>query len=322
MLRGCTSLKSLPDSFSISSRATNVEEMFYNCPSLTSLPATLSLSTLPDKAKGTALTMLALPDATEKVVTVYAGDDLSMLSVDGTDAVAYWSDNYDRVLCTAGGKPDAVKSVSFVVSDPVTGASKAWTTVTAEGGVLERPVDPVLYGYAFDGWYRDNSFTTDSKVVFDENNSMQVDADAVLYGRYMLQTRYQIPTKAKVKIDPTGKIAPADVQMRSFTPVPLTVSRVTCEATNAASEIIDPADLQKIAVTLTAENDLWPTYVAVGKGAGLSDAFALPTAQPGAPGVLNYSIGLDIPDASVVKLWRDGWSTDLVLLKYTVEPAA
>ena len=109
--------------------------------------------------------------------------------------------------------------------------------------------------------------------------------------------------------------------MRSFTPVPLKVTDVSCDAANAASEIVGPADIQNIAATILPEGAKRALPLGVGESGTLS-SLVLPAAQPGAPGVLNYSIGLDIPDASVVKLWRDGWSTDLVCLKYTMEPAA
>ena len=326
MFEGCTSLKALPEGFAFSNAANlnDVSSMFGGCTSLSSLPSTLELAGMGGVAGvGTMFGGVGAAGygSENGLPTYYAGEDLSKLGPTSADASTYWLSNYGRALFTAASKPAGTHTVCFVLVDPATGEAETWMSVSTDNAKISRPADPALYGYAFDGWYRNNSFTADSKVMFDENNAMLVDGNLMLFGKYTLQTMYQIPTKAKVKLDPTGKTTSADVQMRSFTPVPLKVTDVSCDAANAASEIVGPADIQNIAATILPEGAKRALPLGVGESGTLS-SLVLPAAQPGAPGVLNYSIGLDIPDASVVKLWRDGWSTDLVCLKYTMEPAA
>ena len=325
MFEGCTSLKSLPESFSIPASVKTIRNMFLDCPRLTYLPASLDISALSAEAKASAETLFGFSakaeGVSEFVPTVYAGSELSKLSLDGgaEDAtVAFWSTNYRRTLSTQASKPDTMRTVSFVLIDPVTGKAQPWTSANTEEGKITRPTDPSLFGYAFNGWYTDPECTT--KFAFDDAGSASVSADTVLYGTYKLIVSYDAPLKAKVKLDPTGNTTPVDVQMKSFTPVPLKVSNVSCEAAAMASEILDPTDLQGIAAEIYPEGSKRPLYLSVGES-DTSSKLALPAAQPGAPGVLNYAIGLDIPDASMVKLWHDGWSTDVMKLTYTVEPA-
>ena len=147
-------------------------------------------------------------------------------------------------------------------------------------------------------------------------------AEGVLYGTHSLIMKYDIPVKAQVTLDATGAVTPADVRIKSFTPVPLAVSRVSCTAANSSSDVMDSDDLLKVSVSITPEGAAYPVRVSPGGWTGTNQAVALPAAESGKPGELGCSIGLDIPDASKVKFWRDGWSTDLVKLEYTVEAAS
>lgn len=315
MFRHCHALVSLPSGFALPENPEIVEYMFYNCTSLTSIPASLNLKALKEKGVLSIHTIFAFhPDQqpVPDLVTYYAGAEEDVLGKD------YWKANYcGRDLKTnAADLPTGVHTATFKTK--ITGEQE-WTTwqtvLTDASGKVADPLLSGKFGYAFDGWYTDPQCTT--KFAFDTGT---LSADSELYGTYKLIVSYDAPLKAKVKLDPTGKTTPVDVQMKSFTPVPLKVSNVSCEAAPAASEILDPADLQGVAAEIYPEGSKRPLYLSVGDS-DTSSKLALPAAQPGAPGVLNYAIGLDIPDASVVKLWHDGWSTDVMLLTYTVEPA-
>lgn len=314
MFSACASLATLPEGFAFEdpSVLTNVANMFSGCTSLAVLPASLDLRGMPSACEG--VDKMFNVDGTA-LATFVAGGDLAKLSVAGSDAASYWLANYNRKLVTNTEDLGGVVTVTFKTK--LVGETEWFTWQTMLSDASGRVSDPLFsgkFGYAFDGWYTDPECT--QKFDFETDT---LSGDASLYGTHVLIVSYEAPAKAKVKMDVTGKTTSADVQIRSHTPVPLKVSQVSCTATNAASEVMDPADLQDIAVSLLTEGSKWPTYVQPGGQALLS--LALPAAKPGSPGVLNCTVGLAIPNASVVKLWGDGWSTDLVRLTYTVEPA-
>ena len=187
----------------------------------------------------------------EGLATYYAGADLSKLSVDGTDAVSYWSGIYGRSLQLAADKPESVKTVSFVVVDPLTGASKTWATVVAGGGVVQKPSDPALFGYTFDGWYTDPAFTASSRFEFDEDGAAAVSSDTTLHGRYTLVLDVDVPLASKVEIDAAGNVEAAAFDVVSRTPVAVSFSQVTSAAAPGASKLVPRAeDLAKVTLDL------------------------------------------------------------------------
>ncbi|WP_180953031.1 leucine-rich repeat protein [Eggerthella timonensis] len=317
MFEGCPSLAALPDGFCFDNPAllTDVSGMFKGCSSMMTLPASLDVTGIPSTCAGLD-TMFKV--AAGPLSTYVIGGDLSKLAVLGNDATSYWSTKYNRTLVTDPSDLGGAKPVTFKTK--VVGEQE-WTTwqtmLTDQAGALADPRYAGRFGYAFDGWYADADCT--QKFVFGET---PLPAEGVLYGTHSLIVKYEIPIEAQVTLNALGEVAPADVRMKSFTPVPLAITQVKCAPVNSSSDIMDSADLQAVAATLLPEGAKRPLFVEVGETAGTSSkAFSVPEAKPGAPGVFNYAIGLDIPDASKVKLWRDGWSTDLVTLEYTVAPA-
>ncbi|WP_101722021.1 leucine-rich repeat protein [Eggerthella timonensis] len=317
MFRGCSSLAALPDGFALEnpSALTDVNGMFENCSSLTTLPASLDVSGIPATCTGLD-TMFKIGSG--KLSTYVLGGDLAKLSVGGNDAESYWLTTYNRKLVTDPAELGGAKAVTFKTK--VVGEQE-WTTwqtmLTDQAGALADPQYSGRFGYAFDGWYADADCT--QKYVFGKT---PLPAEGVLYGTHSLIMKYDIPVKAQVTLDATGAVTPADVRIKSFTPVPLAVSRVSCTAANSSSDVMDSDDLLKVSVSITPEGAAYPVRVSPGGWTGTNQAFALPAAESGKPGELGCSIGLDIPDASKVKFWRDGWSTDLVKLEYTVEAAS
>lgn len=315
MFANCSALMALPDKFTVplDGKIKAVTGMFSNCSKLTALPENFDFpSSNVDGVWVDRVQMFRCTcgDASHRVETYYSGRSESVKALP-------WGDFHRTLVANSVDLPAGIHEVSF--NTKIVG-ERAWSTyqtvLTDASGKVSDPLLSGKYGYAFDGWYTDPECT--NKYDF---NTGTFDINAELYGIYSLRVSYELPLKAKVKLDATGKTTPVDVQMRSFTPVPLKVADVSCDAANAASEIVSPSDIRDIAATILPEGAKRALPLGVGESGTLS-SLVLPAAQPGVPGVLNYSIGLDIPDASVVKLWRDGWSTDLVLLKYTVEPAA
>ena len=318
MFKNCTSLKSLPDGFAVPTTVTDARQMFYNCPSLTRLPATLDLAALPAEAKATAATMFWLPDDVGELLTVYAGSDLAKLGIDGTDAAAYWSKNFHRTLTTSAGKPDTVKEVSFVVADPSTGESKAWTTVAVGSGALSRPTDPSLFGYAFDGWYEDPSFSAASRLAFGEDGTAKVDRDMTLYGCYVLRVSYDIPVAAKVTIDASGGIEPAPVTFRSFTPKPLLLKSVaTSEAPGAAR--LFPVEAERGGIEVLVGVGARVSRVPLGGSENYLGE--LPAAEPTVPGKAEGSLSFDRHGAQIDYQPGDD-ITSFAKLEWTVEVAS
>ena len=313
LFKGCSSLQSLPEGFRMPSSLKWIKQIFYGCKSLCFLPSTLTFSNMSTEAVGLLNEAFLVPSG-DPVPTYYSGSASAVTPSEG-----YWGTQNRTLVTNSADLPTGTYKATFKTKVFGDAEWTTWQTVlTDASGNVADPLLSGKFGYAFDGWYTDPECKSESKFDFDVD---KLSTDTELFGVYKLVVSYEVPTKAKVKLDATGKTTPVDVQMRSFTPVPLKVADVSCDAANAASEIVSPSDIRDIAATILPEGAKRALPLGVGESGTLS-SLVLPAAQPGAPGVLNYSIGLDIPDASVVKLWRDGWSTDLVLLKYTVEPAA
>ena len=319
MFRGCTSLSSLPESFSVPETIEDVSQMFRNCTRLTWLPASLALSCVSGVSGAETMFDFTGEFSFEHGLrTYYAGSDLAKLSIDGTDAAAYWLKNFHRTLATSADKPDTVKEVSFVVADPTTGENKAWTTVGVEGGVFSRPADPARFGYAFDGWYENPAFSPASRVAFGEDGTAKVDRDLALYGRYVLRVSYDIPVAAKVTIDASGDVEPAPVAFRSFTPELLLLKSVAAAEAPGAAKLF-PVEAERGGIEVLVGVGTRASRVPLGG----SERYLgeLPAAEPTAPGEVEGSLSFDRHGAQIDYQPGDD-ITSFAKLEWTVEVAS
>ena len=212
--------------------------------------------------------------------------------------------------------PDRIHPVTFktqVVGDSTWATYQ--TVLSDASGKVADPGIPSKFGYAFSGW------KTEEGTVFDFANDA-VNGDMTLYGTYTMITEYEVPLKAKVSVDATGKATPAVVQMRSFTPAPLKVSSIWCNFEKSATDVLDQATLDRTAVTVAMPLGANPQLLNDDSGVMPGKA-TLPAATSSAsPGILEYSLGMSLPDDALVKFWGDGWTTPVAKLTYTVGPAS
>ena len=328
----CSSLSALPEGFRFEGDPPGilkVHDLFFGCSSLTTLPASLDLTKL-GEAEGFNSENLFGGMAPDQTLLTYYPGDLSKLypgEADHTadEVKAYWLSKFRRVLVGPDDAlPDAgMRKVEFKTCEVGPGGvASEWapytTAVTDAAGGFKAPDAPSRYGYLFDGWYKDPECT--AKFVLDGDGAGSVSNDTVLYGRLTMKVEVEVPARATIAIDASGTVTPAVVKMRSFAPVPLRVAGVSCEVANSAAEVMAPEDMQGVVATILPEGDSYAFPVSPGGSSGTPGSFAVPAAKPGAPGVLNYSVGLHLPDPSKVLFWNDGWSTDFLRLVYTVEP--
>lgn len=356
MFQSCKSLRSLPSSFAIPGSVTNVQAMFYECmelqslpegfkfedvskiadasqmfnacPKLVSLPSTLDLSGLSAEKGFNELLFDArgyTPEA--PVQTYFAGGDVSKLAPASVtnDPAAYWKANFSRELVTSEeGLPEGVCAVAFNLQAPGSaGFSLKETLLTDASGMLADPGVPERFGYAFSGWCTNQECTASSKFDFTKSVAEQgLAAPYMLYGKYTLITRVEVPVKATIPLSASGESRPVAVQMRSFTPVPLEVTSINSVEGLAADEIFPEAETRenlKLKLMPGLPPDAANAYELGLTGTVAPSGFDMTAAQNAvSPGILDYSVGLVVPEGAKIGIRLYGFTTTIADLTYEV----
>lgn len=356
MFQSCKSLRSLPSSFTIPGSVTNAQAMFYECmelrslpegfkfedvskiadvgqmfnacPKLVSLPSTLDLSGLSVEKGFNELLFGArgyTPDA--PLTTFYAGGDASKLAPASVtnDPAAYWKANFSRELVTSEeGLPEGVSAVAFNLQAPGMSDFSTWQTLlTDASGMLADPGVPERFGYAFSGWCTNQECTASSKFDFTKSVADQgLTAPCVLYSKYKLITRVEVPVKATLPLSASGESQPVAVQMRSFTPVPLEVTAINSKESLVADEIFPEAATRenlRLKLMLGLPPDAANAYELGLTGAVTPSGFDMAAAQNAvSPGILDYSIGLVVPEEAKIGIRLYDFTTTIADLTYEV----
>lgn len=330
MFYECMELQSLPEGFRFEdvSKISDVRQMFNACPKLVSLPSTLDLSGLSSEKGFNELLFGArgyTPDA--PLTTFCAGGDLSKLAPASVtnDPAGYWKANFSRDLVSSEeGLPDGVNAVSFKLQAP--GASDfttSQTLLTDATGMLADPGAPVRFGYAFSGWCTSQECTASTKFDFAKSVTEQgLSEPYVLYGKYALITRVEVPVKATIPLSASGESQPVAVQMRSFTPVPLEVTSINSKEGLAADEVFPEAATRenlKLKLIPGLPPDTANAYELGLTGTVTPSGFDMAAAQNAAsPGILDYSVGLVIPEGAKVGIRLYDFTTTIADLTYEV----
>lgn len=330
MFYECMELQSLPEGFRFEdvSKISDVRQMFNACPKLVSLPSTLDLSGLSSEKGFNELLFGArgyTPDA--PLTTFCAGGDLSKLAPASVtnDPAGYWKANFSRDLVSSEeGLPDGVNAVSFKLQAP--GASDfttSQTLLTDATGMLADPGAPVRFGYAFSGWCTSQECTASTKFDFAKSVTEQgLSEPYVLYGKYALITRVEVPVKATIPLSASGESQPVAVQMRSFTPVPLEVTSINSKEGLAADEVFPEAATRenlKLKLIPGLPPDTANAYELGLTGTVTPSGFDMAAAQNAAsPGIFDYSVGLVIPEGAKVGIRLYDFTTTIADLTYEV----
>lgn len=330
MFYECMELQSLPEGFRFEdvSKISDARQMFNACPKLVSLPSTLDLSGLSSEKGFNELLFGArgyTPDA--PLTTFCAGGDLSKLAPASVtnDPAGYWKANFSRDLVSSEeGLPDGVNAVSFKLQAP--GASDfttSQTLLTDATGMLADPGAPVRFGYAFSGWCTSQECTASTKFDFAKSVTEQgLSEPYVLYGKYALITRVEVPVKATIPLSASGESQPVAVQMRSFTPVPLEVTSINSKEGLAADEVFPEAATRenlKLKLIPGLPPDTANAYELGLTGTVTPSGFDMAAAQNAAsPGILDYSVGLVIPEGAKVGIRLYDFTTTIADLTYEV----
>ncbi|MDJ1650667.1 leucine-rich repeat protein [Gordonibacter faecis] len=165
---GCTSLASLPEGFTIPASVTKMHKVFCNCPTLTVLPASFDFpQTVAEEATEPFW-------CAELTPTYFAG------AADSTSNVLSYSkwDIQNRSIAT--NVPDGQVLVELMCPEAETGTYGLYAQqLAAAGATLTAPDAPNLDGFAFAGWYNEESCTT----AFDF--SQPLTGNVKLYAKYV-----------------------------------------------------------------------------------------------------------------------------------------
>ena len=307
MFRGCSSLVALPEGFNFPSTLRWVGEIFYGCSNLRSLPSTLSLNNLTPQAAN--LLERAFLVEGDPVPTYYSGNLENILPSDG-----YWETQNRTLVLSSSVRPTGTHAVWFVTKDAGEADYAPYLSVlTDASGKVPDPGSPSRFGYAFGGW------RTEAGEPFDF--SAAIERDMTLYGTYAPIVQFTAPTSVRLALDSGGQAAPARIELRSESAVPLKVSSVSCAAGRAADELLpSAADRERAAVTVRPDGMYYPYYLT--PGSVQPTALPLGAASPGKPAALGCEVGLAVPDGARLAFFGDGFTTDFAKLAFTVEPAA
>ncbi|HIW76610.1 MAG TPA: leucine-rich repeat protein [Candidatus Gordonibacter avicola] len=307
MFYQCTSLMALPEGFVFADATVlkNVAGMFSGCLSLTTLPASLDLRSVPSTCEGlSSMFSVGAPRSTYVV-----GGDLAKLAIAGNDAASYWLANYKRTLVTDVASLGGAVTVTFKTK--VAGQadwSTYMTVLTDASGKVPDPGARSQFGYAFDGW------RTEAGEVFNFG-AQTLTQNTVLYGTLTPIVRLEVPSKVRVNVAADGTLTPAVARVRSYTPEPVAFT-LDCTEANAASEVLPRAeDRASLAVEVGVGKRTYQVYLG-DTGVGGS-SFRVPAATGSAmPGELELSLGLTLPSDVRINFLGDGWSTDVAQLTY------
>lgn len=318
MFHYCRSLSALPEGFSLPNTLTDVTNMFQDDPTLTSLPSTLDLSALSTQAQGTTGAMFKVDDSNKAnpIPTLYAGDDVN--KVLGQE---YWTSQNRKIYVANDPNnplPDTVHLVTFKIPDE--SSPDGWkvyqSSLTNEAsGLIADPGDPQAFGYPFKGWYANEACTAK----FDFSKQITAD-DVVVYGAFGAPIlRGTVPLEANVVVDNAGGSTTASAEIRSFTPVDIYLTSVSCETGPGIAELFpNEADRTKPFATVKFPDQAEPVKASfTGQPAATSVTIPLSTGWT-SPGRKDCDISLDLNGAQVRHRIED-YAAQIANIVWTVE---
>lgn len=174
MFMGCSSLKSLPDGFTLPENVSCARYLFEGCTSLTTLPSSFKLSGITFSNPANIPTMFI---GVTNLDTTYAGTTITALLPDNApsdiDVWTYWKTNYDRNL-----KPEKIENVTatFNLLGEGNTVTDQLILQVAKGSAIDRSMVTAKYGDDI-VWYEDEGCTQRF------NFATKFTADKMLYAK-------------------------------------------------------------------------------------------------------------------------------------------
>ena len=170
-----------------------------------------------------------------------------------------------------------------------------------------------MFGYTRAGWKTAEGARCDF--------SEPVTGNVTLYGSYTMKVNVVVPLKTTMTVGDDGTAQSTTMQMRSFTPVETVVTSVTSKMSALADEVFPvAADREKVGIKVTANGGLSVSLGLNGSVSAADAGFTMAAATSEAsPGVIDYSIGLDIPPDTAIKRYYNGRTTSIGDLIFVVD---
>lgn len=319
MFGSCRALTTIPEGFSLPNKGDLMAEyMFQSCNSLSVIPASLSLKGLMDAGwdpdtQGKEMFMV-YSNQSPVISTLYMGKASDMPEAawwKKQRRTLYFADDPDNPL------PSGMKTVTFKTASLTTPGQ--WddyaTMLTDESGKLTQPGDPRAFGYPFKGWYTNEACTAK----FDFSKQITAD-DVVVYGAFGAPIlRGTVPLEANVVVDNAGGSTTASAEIRSFTPVDIDLTSVSCETGPGIAELFsNEADRTKPFATVKFPDQAEPVKASfTGQPAATSVTIPLSTGWA-SPGTKDCDISLDLNGAQVKHRIED-YAAQVANIVWTVE---
>lgn len=201
---------------------------------------------------------------------------------------------------------------------PVSFQSNGGSAVTASTGVygntISAPESPTRAGYAFIGWYRNQSLTVPWDFASDT-----IAGETVLWAKWTVMADVDVPIDPKLSIDAQGAVTADLKSFVSRSPVKVLVAGVSCQTTATTKSIFpDETQWPGIRVTLAEPGKPYDgTSVRLGKTA--SSYFEIPAAPDGGTSSLEFSFGLELPAGAAISYTDAPDGVPVALLTYTFD---
>lgn len=319
MFGSCRALTTIPEGFTLPSKGDLMAEyLFQSCNSLSVIPASLSLKGLMDAGwdpdtQGKEMFMV-YSNQSPVISTLYMGKASDMPEAawwKKQRRTLYFADDPDNPL------PSGMKTVTFKTASLTTPGQ--WddyaTMLTDESGKLTQPGDPQAFGYPFKGWYTNEACTAK----FDFSKQITAD-DVVVYGAFGAPIlRGTVPLEANVVVDNSGGSTTASAEIRSFTPVDIDLTSVSCETGPGIAELFpNEADRTKPFATVKFPDQAEPVKASfTGQPTATSVTIPLSTGWT-SPGTKDCDISLDLNGAQVKHRIED-YAAQVANIVWTVE---
>lgn len=319
MFGSCRALTTIPEGFTLPSKGDLMAEyLFQSCNSLSVIPASLSLKGLMDAGwdpdtQGKEMFMV-YSNQSPVISTLYMGKASDMPEAawwKKQRRTLYFADDPDNPL------PSGMKTVTFKTASLTTPGQ--WddyaTMLTDESGKLTQPGDPQAFGYPFKGWYTNEACTAK----FDFSKQITAD-DVVVYGAFGAPIlRGTVPLEANVVVDNAGGSTTASAEIRSFTPVDIDLTSVSCETGPGIAELFpNEADRTKPFAMVKFPDQAEPVKASfTGQPAATSVTIPLSTGWT-SPGTKDCDISLDLNGAQVKHRIED-YAAQVANIVWTVE---
>lgn len=288
-------------------------------------PITYSVAFHPGTGTGTMETQAEFTYDTPKALTpnLFTKQDHSFVgwATEENGLAVYQDKESVTTLSATQGATADLYAIWSINTYTVSFQSNGGTEVAPLGAVFDttiiKPEDPTREGYAFAGWYRNQSLN----VAWDFANDKVQDA-TVLWAKWTAVVDVDVPIDPKIMIDAQGKVSSGPEATRFFaskSPKDVYVTEVTCTSTSTTETLFpNKAQWPGIKVSLTNPDDPYGgTEVRLDKS--VSAYFEIPAASPSAPTSLPITFGLTLP-ADIKLSYADApEGVPVATLSYTFE---